>query len=144
MLSNPAFAKTFTVEACSDFSTDDPPEYFTVKVLNEIVFDSKLTVPANALIKGKIENIKNPKRLKRNAVFTFLPVEYEYNGVTNTIEKAYPAKYTTILNKKDLAKSAVLGVGNHFIKGLSMGVSAIEGAVQNKEGNRFKSSVNEV
>ena len=38
-----------------------------------------------------------------------------------------------------MAKKAVLGVGDHFVKGLSMGVAAVEGAVENNEGNRLKS-----
>ena len=33
-----------------------------------------------------------------------------------------------------------LSVGNHFVKGISLGYHAVEGAVKNEEGNRFKSS----
>ena len=44
-------------------------------------------------------------------------------------------------DKKELAKSASLTVGSYFVKGLSLGVNAVEGAIKNEEGNRFKSSV---
>ena len=45
------------------------------------------------------------------------------------------------MDKKELAKSASLTVGSYFVKGLSLGVNAVEGAIKNEEGNRFKSSV---
>ena len=44
------------------------------------------------------------------------------------------------VNKGQLAKSAALSVGNFFVKGLSMGVAAVSGAIKNEDDNRLKSS----
>ena len=83
--------------------------------------------------------------MKRNASFSFVPISYRNSsGETIEIRGYYPAKYTTKLNKGQLAKTAALGVGSFFVKGLSLGYSAVEGAIKNEKDNRFKSSVNEV
>ena len=86
-----------------------------------------------------------PKRLKRNAKFSFKPEWYiDTNGSKHNLNETVKATYTTTLNKVQLAKKAVLGVGNHFVKGLSMGVAAVEGVVENEEGNRLKSGAKSV
>lgn len=78
--------------------------------------------------------------MKRDATFTFVPLYYT-NTVKNVvrINGYFPAKYTTKLDKGELAKSAALGVGSYFVKGLSIGYSAVEGAVKNEDENRIKS-----
>lgn len=38
-----------------------------------------------------------------------------------------------------MAKPAALGVGSYFVKGLSIGYSAVEGAVKNEDDGRIKS-----
>ena len=141
----PAMAETICVQALSDFTTEAPSEYMSVKAMDDLVLDEDLTIKSNSIIKGQIVDVKSPKRLKRNANFKFIPLSYkEENGKVIEINGYYPAKYTTKLNKGELAKSAALSVGNYFVKGLSMGYSAIEGAVKNEKDNRFKSSVNAV
>lgn len=72
-------------------------------------------------------------------MFTFVPEVLKTDGKVIELKGYYPAKYTTKLNKGQMAKSAALSVGNHFVKGLSMGYSAIEGAVKNEQDNRLKS-----
>ncbi len=143
LISQPVFAKTIPVQALENFSTDNPPKTYSIKVLDDLVLDENVTLKENDILEGKIVDIKDPKRLKRDATFTFVPeVLKTYTGQVVELKGYYPAKYTTKLNKKDIAKSAALSVGNHFVKGLSMGYSAIEGAVKNEKDNRLKSSVN--
>ena len=74
-----------------------------------------------------------------------MPLSYKNeNGEVIEIKGYYPAKYSTKLNKGEIAKTAALGVGSFFVKGLSLGYSAVEGAIKNEKNNRFKSSVTEV
>ena len=141
----PASAATIRVQALSDFTTENPPEYFSVKTLDDLSFDEETLVKSGCVIKGQIVDVKSPKRLKRNANFKFVPLSYkDESGKVVEINGYYPAKYTTKFKKGEFAKSAALTVGNYFVKGLSMGYSAIEGAVKNEKDNRFKSSVNAV
>lgn len=140
IFSSPVMAKTIQVEALNDFSTEDPPKTLDVKVLSEIVLDEKITLSEGDVVHGQITDISNPKRLKRDASFTFVPLYY-INNAKNVvhINGYFPAKYTTKLDKGGLAKSAALGVGNYFVKGLSIGYSAVEGAVKNEDDGRIKS-----
>ncbi len=145
LLTQPTLAKTIPVQALEDFSTENPPHTMHVKVLDGIVLDENLLFENGYIVEGRIVDVTNPKRLKRNATFSFVPVSFtDDKGNVTYIKGYYPAKYTTKINKGQLAKSAALGVGNFFVKGLSMGYSAVEGAVKNEKDNRFKSSVNAV
>lgn len=142
LICSPVWAETVIVEALEDFSTDNPPQTLKVKALSNITLDDNLTLIKGDIIKGEILGVKDPKRLKRNATFSFKLLSYESvdTGLINKIEKEYIGKYTTKLNKADIAKSAALTVGNYFIHGISLGFNAIEGAVKNEENNRLKSS----
>lgn len=145
MLSQPVLAKPIAVEALSDFTTENPPKEMSIKVLEDIAVDDTLTIKAETIVDGNVVDVTDPKRLKRNASFTFVPTSYrDERGQVVVIKNYYPAKYTTKVNKGQLAKSAALGVGNFFVKGLSIGYSAVEGAIKNEKDNRFKSSVTEV
>lgn len=145
-LSQPVLAKTITVEALSDFSSEYPSKTLSVKVLEDLyISDSDILFKCGDIVEGEVRDVFNPKRLKRDAGFSFLPQRVKNNGGEfQDVKGYYPAKYTTKLNKGQVAKSAALGVGNYFVKGLSVGYSAVEGAVKNEKNNRFKSSVNAV
>lgn len=140
LLSQPVWAKTIPVQALEDFSTENPPTEYSVKVLDELVLDEKVTLNEGDIVQGKIVDVKNAKRLKRNAGFSFVPETVRTTaGNTVSIAGYYPAKYTTQLNKGEMAKTAALSVGNHFVKGISLGYRTVEGVVKNEQGNRFKS-----
>ena len=140
MFSSPVMAKTIQLEALNDFSTENPPKTLDVKVLSEIVLDEKTTLSEGDVVHGQITDISDPKRLKRDASFTFVPLYYINNAKTVVhINGYFPAKYATKLDKGGLAKSAALGVGSYFVKGLSIGYSAVEGAVKNEDDGRLKS-----
>ncbi len=145
LLSQPVIAKTIPVQALADLSTENPPKVYAIKILQDLFLDENTTIKEDDILYGRIVDIKDPKRLKRNATFTFVPETLKtYEGEVVELKGYYPAKYTTKLNKGQIAKSAALGVGSYFVKGLSMGYSAIEGAVKNEKDNRFKSSVTSV
>lgn len=141
LLCAPALAKTIEVEALNNFSTANPPKTMTIKVVADVYNDeNQLAVPKGTVINGKIVDVKDPKRLKRNATFSFVPTTYtDANGNVNKVKRHFAGKYTTPIDKKKLAKNAALGVGNYFVKGLSMGYNTLEGVVKNEEDNRLKS-----
>lgn len=140
LLCAPALAKTIEVEALNDFSTANPPKTMSVRVVTDVTEDYKVIVPKDTIVYGKIVNVKDPKRLKRNASFSFQPTSYtDPQGITHPIKRQFSGKYTTKLDKKAVAKSAALSVGNYFVKGLSMGYRTIEGVVKDEEDNRLKS-----
>lgn len=145
LFSSPVLAKTIPVQSHADFSTENPPQTLSITILQDIELDENLSFTAGDIVEGEIVDVTDPKRLKRDAGFTFLPQKIKKgNGEIVQIKDNYPAKYTTKLNKADMAKSAALGVGNYFVKGLSMAYSAVEGAVKNEQDNRLKSSANSV
>ena len=140
LLSMPAMAKSIEVEALNDFSTDNPPETYTVKILEDI-YTPNSTIASGSILTGKI-NSKDAKRLKRDATFYFIPTYLtEPDGTVIKVKKNYIGKYSKGLDKGQLAKTAALSAGNFVVKGFSTGYSAIEGAVKNEQGNRLKSSV---
>jgi len=145
LLSTPVLAVTMKVEAMSSFSTENPTNTITVKVLKDCKLSESLVISEGDVVYANVTDVVSPKRLKRNATFSVVPQTYtDKSGVTHTFDKNFTGKYTGEIDKKELAKSATLTVGNYFVKGLSLGVNAVEGAVKNEEGNRLKSSAKNV
>lgn len=145
LLCQPVLAKTVAVEALNDFSTENPSARMSIKILEDLAIDDNVVFSEGTVVDGKVVDVTDPKRLKRDATFTFVPLSYvDKNGKTIDVKGYYPAKYTTKISKGELAKNVGLGVGSFFVKGLSLGYSAVEGAVKNEKDNRFKSSVTEV
>lgn len=139
IMCTPAFAVNIEVEALSDFSTDNPPEFYSVRTV-EPIYTSKGTIYSGSIIEGKITS-KDAKRLKRDATFSFVPTCVTTpQGEVIEVKKDITGKYKKEVDKKKIAKSAVLTAGNFVVKGFSTEFTALEGAVKNKQGNRLKSS----
>lgn len=136
------YAQTVEVCSVSKFSTENPPKSITVKLLEPLELTETLTLKAGTDVKGDLVDVVSPKRLKRDAGFSFKPVSYTgLNGKSDKLNNLnIIATYTTPVDKGELAKTVALGVGNYFVKGLSLGVAAVSGAVKDEEGNRIKSS----
>lgn len=144
-----ALAGTLKVEALTPFTTVNPPSKIELKSVGEIQLTSKVKINEGDILTGTLVEIKDPKRLKRNATF-----KYEIQTITNAQGKTITIKENNIgkyvppfkLDKKEVAKDAVLTVGDHFVEGLSMGYHAIEGAVKSESGagNRISSAVENV
>lgn len=141
----PSMAKNVKVQAMSDFTTANPPETWTVKVLEDFVTAGDYPVTAGSTIEGKIVDVTDPKRLKRDATFTFVPVKFYDAGkkqsyeITNHIE----GKYSPLsgVSAGSIAKQGAVIVGNKLIDGFfGPGVAIVEGAVKNEQGNRAKSA----
>ena len=139
ILSVPAFALNVEVESLSDFSTDNPPSTYSVKVV-EPVYSKKGTIQSGSIIEGKITT-KDAQRLKQDATFNFIPIYLiTPEGKVYKAKRDYIGKYKKEVDKKKIAKSVVLSAGNFAVKGFSTGVTALEGAVKNEQGNRIKST----
>ena len=142
---SPVFAKTIHVQAMENFSTENPPQNYSVRILDDLSLEEKLILKIGYVVNGKIIDVTDPKRLKRDAKFVFVPLDYvDENNEKHEIKGFFPAVYTTKLNKGEIAKTAALGVGSYFVKGLSIAYSAVEGALKNEKDNRFKSSATAV
>lgn len=140
------------VSAQKEFRTDKPDYNINVKVLKDTELGN-YEIPEGAILECKILEIVDPKRGKRNAGFYVKPESYFYNGNNFQIKEDIYGKYSkTVLSKEELkkippakmVKNAALAVGNHFVKGLSLGVSMVEGVIKNEEDNRIKSGVKKV
>lgn len=148
-LGNAALADTLKVEALTAFTTANPPKIIQVRSLGAIQLSPKVKISEGDILSGCLTDIKDPKRLKRNATFKYqIKTVTSSDGKCSKVKENNIAKYVPAfkLDKKETAKSAALSVGNHFVEGLSMGYRAVEGAVksENGAGNRISSAVENV
>lgn len=142
LIASPVLAVSVKVKALTPFSTENPADTISVELLEDCELSDTLTLYKGDIIYGKTSDVISPKRLKRNASFSVIPESYvSKDGAMHTFNENLKGKYSMHMDKKELAKSASLTVGSYFVKGLSLGVNAVEGAIKNEEGNRFKSSV---
>lgn len=138
-------AATMCVRAVTPFSTETPTDKMTVKLVEEYQVSDSLTLPIGTVINGAVSDVVSPKRLKRDATFSFTAQKYDDgHGLSGDFDKNYKGRYYQKIDKKELAKNTSLTVGSFFVKGLSLGVNAVQGAIKNEEGNRFKSSAKNV
>ncbi|MBE7712678.1 MAG: hypothetical protein E7Z87_02930 [Cyanobacteria bacterium SIG26] len=141
----PVCAQTVGVSSLNDFSTETPPKTISVKLMEPLEISETKSLQTGIILKGDLVDVVSPKRLKKDADFSFQPTSYvDENGKIQDLKLNIKASYTVPMDKGDMAKKAALSVGNHFVSGLKMGYAAVEGAVKNENENRFKSSVNSV
>lgn len=134
------YAETIKARAVTPFSTEKPSKTMQFKVIEEVDYDD-ITLPEGSLVTANVKDVISPKRLKRNASFTLVPQTYtDKVGRVHKFAYKYQCKYSLPLDKKDMAIKAGATVGGFFVKGLSLGVSAVRGAIDNDEDNRFKSA----
>jgi hypothetical protein len=135
-----ANAQTVVVSAIDEISTANPKQNVSVRLLEPLMISNEQILNSDVILTGDVTNVKNARRLKRDAKFVYEVKEYQTDDDTH--QKLYiKAKYTSKIDKKELAKKAALGVGVHFVKGISPGIALIEGAIKNESGNRVKSSI---
>ena len=145
-ISLPVKAEIMAVQAITPISTETPEKTIKVRVIHDCKLDN-IDLKAGDILEGKMMEVIDPKRLKQDASFTFAPLSYtNAYGKEYHIAKLYTGEYSPKFDVKpaNVAKSAVLSVGNHFVKGLKSGYYAVEGAVQNKDDNRAKSAIHNV
>ena len=135
-----AIAETLKVEAVTPFNTVKPVSTMDVKITENVIYEGENLLVGD-IVHGDIVKVKGPTRLKRNARFSFIPIYYtDAKGVKHTFKEKNEGKYALPIEKGKMAANAALTVGNHFVKGISMGVHAVKGAIENEEDNRLKSA----
>ncbi|MCM1265878.1 MAG: hypothetical protein NC200_06730 [Candidatus Gastranaerophilales bacterium] len=142
----PTLADTMAVQAVTPISTERPDEILKVRVIRDCTLGD-IELKIGYIIEGKMLTVTDPKRLKRDASFSFYPMNYiDSDGNSTHIPVLYIGNFTPKfeVDAGKLAKTAVLSVGDHFIKGISYGFYAVQGAVQNDDGNRISSAFNSV
>lgn len=145
LLASPVMAKGVKVEALSNFSTENPPATWRLKVVEGFVADNGIVVHSGTIFDGKITNVTSPKRLKRAASFTFIPQTY-YDpqvGITKDVKRDFQGKYSskTEMTAGNIAKKGAITAGNVLIGSfVAPTVGLVEGAVKNEKGNRAKSA----
>jgi len=146
VVSQPVIAKNVKVEALSDFSTANPKSLWEVKVVNGFTTKSGCEIPANSIIKGKITNVTDPKRLKRDASFNFVVTEL-YNPKTDkeiAVKKSIIGKYSSLTDVTPLKviEKGAITAGDKLVGAyIGPSVALVKGVAQNEEGNRAKSAV---
>lgn len=140
------YAEDMKVMALNDFSTDKPSE-IRVRVLQTMQLDDGIIINEGSVVTGMMIDVVPAKRLKRDATFSFMPTSFiTPEKIQYTINKKYVGKFspTIEIDKAQLAKSAALSVGDFFVKGISTGFYAVQGAIKDEKGNRLVSSVHNV
>lgn len=140
-----AYAKNLKVEAMSYLSTENPPETWKVRIVDGFIAENGFVVYAGSILEGRIESVSEPKRLKRNAAFVFVPTKYydagdkTYKTVTEKIQGKYSSM--TDVTVGSVAKTGAVMVGDKVIGSFfGSGVALVQGAVKNEQGNRAKSA----
>lgn len=137
------------VASLEDFSTKNPKKDLNVSVLESITLGNYY-ISKGSKMNCEILQVIEPKRGKRNATFYVKPLSYKTNDIVNPITEEIFGRYSkTVLSVEELKKippsnilkQTVLLVGNHYIKGISIGVSFLEGAIKDDDNNRLKSGV---
>ncbi len=149
----PVFAsENIYVEALEDYSSIKPAETFKVKVLKPLHGEYY------SLLEGDILNCtlyktKKPTRGKRDAQIYFILKSYVDKDGEHMLAHKYLAKYSKKVisieaikstPKKTIIKKAAGTVGDHFLTGVSYGISFVDGVATNNEGNRLKSGAKQV
>ncbi len=140
LLCSPAHANLAEVKSLNDFTTANPPKNIKIEAVKNFELSKGVAIHKGDVLEGNI-SVKPPRRLKRDATFTFYPDQYTTENEIVKLTQKYKGKYLKPIDKGNAAKSAALTVGNKFVPGVSAGYHLVEGAVENAEGNRAKSAL---
>ncbi len=135
-------ARVIKVAAESNFTTAEPPETWKVSLVEDVVTNTGQLLKAGSVIEGRITDVQQPKRLKRDASFVFIPIMfYDVDGNKYEIKYHIEGKYDMLakMEAKKLVKTGILTAGNFVVPGFSPCYQAVEGVYKNAEGNRIKS-----
>ena len=139
------FARNVKVMSMSDFTTANPPQNWSLKIVDSFTTKNGYEVCSGSIITGDIVDVTDPKRLKRDATFKFIPVSY-YDIKTNQtyqVEKNMVGKYNSMgdITAGGVIEKGAIAAGNHFISStIGPGIALVKGAVKNEKGNRVKSA----
>lgn len=137
-------AKSIKVIALEPFSTAHPSETFAIQTLQEEYLPNDTFLPSDTVIMGQVIHVESPKRGKRNGYIKYVPQKIIYEDKTIDIKDsdfvAIIAYYRPI-DPEDLVMTVARKTVNFMFHGIVSAAEFIQGAIDNKEGNRIKSGV---
>lgn len=145
-------AERLHVSAMDDFSSVNPSESFRVKLLEDSQMSGIFMLKGD-IIHCSLDKVTDVKRLKRDAKAYFNILAYEdVKGKHDVSDKLIGQYAKRVLNKeeikkippKNVVKKTAGVVGDYFLTGISKGISFVDGMIENKEDNRFKSGAKRV
>ena len=126
-----AFAQKVKVEAITPFDSNNPPQYFTVK-LKEPIYYEYISLSENTEVYGYIYQTIPPKRMKQSASFIYVPTSYlDFSGNKKQLRNVV-CQYTTRFNFKTAVVNSAYVFGTVPIMAITAGYFATEGAIKNK------------
>ena len=144
----PSSALSILVQSQERFSTKFPRRYVSFKVLETKNLKNGIKFEYGAIVKGRIIEVKLPKRGKIDAYFIFMPESYTIPSkrVTKSLRhKNLEAKLSGYekLNKTKLVEKTSVQASGLVIPGISHAYWFSKGAIKPKNGQtRVKSGVN--
>ncbi len=146
----PVFAAGVLVQSREPFSTKFPRRYVSFKVLEDYKLKNGISFEYGSVIKGRMLEVKLPKRGKRDAYFVFMPESYTVpsKNLTKSLRyKNLEAKLSGYekLNKVKLIEKTGVYASGVVIPGVSQAYWFSKGVLKPKYGQtRVKSGVNSV
>ena len=146
-LSIPVGATTVLVQSREPFSTKFPRRYLTFKVMESCKLKNGINFSYGDIIKGRMIEVKLPKRGKQDAYFIFMPESYTISSkkITKSLRhKNLEAKLSGYekLNKVKLVEKTSVHAGGLVVPGLSSAYWFSKGAIKPRKGQtRVKSGV---
>lgn len=145
VLALPVQATMVLVQSQDRFSTKFPRRNIAVKVIKSATLDNGIVFEHNALIKGRIIEVKMPKRGKQNAYFIFDPISYTIPSkkttkyLRKTVLEAKISGYKK-LNKVEVIERTSVNASGLIVPGVSQAYWFGKGAAKPARGNsRMKS-----
>jgi len=132
-----SFAGQMKVVALNDFTTLDNEAKIKIYVAEDYYLNTKLLIPEGSVFVGSIADIKEPKRLKRNADFDFVAFYYmDAQKYKYRIETPIVGNYSTTakLDKNNSGKKVAFAVTDKIAAGSGHVRNAHNGAKQRKQG----------
>lgn len=149
ILTPQAFAAKLVVEALEEYNSQYPPKEYSVKIVEDTTLGNSIILKKGSIIKGKIiENIE-PKRLKRDAYFVFLGESILEPGKCTTKDifpgiqaKMHPYNLTVKPSGGEIVYDVGKTTAGFFVKGINYGLDFGKGVINPKKGEgRIKSGM---
>lgn len=119
MLSMPAFAKNVIVQSLNNFSSTNPVNTISFRVVETTEFKNGYTLKKGTIINTRVEEVSEPKRGKRNVHIVVRPTNIKIpdkSGHGKLLAKITPYKK---MDKKESAKKGAVSATGIIIPGFT-------------------------
>jgi hypothetical protein len=138
----PVEAKTVIVEALNEYSSANPSQDYSLKLYEELKIDKDTVLEEGSVITGHFSHVIEPKRMKKNAYFVFIPDSYTIPSQGDRVVKVTTTKEAKLMYSKKCGapsgKKVATATGSyllrHSIPGLGMIINFSDGIIHPQEG----------